>query len=108
MAIFFLSKFHWVSRTIFSPVIAILVSFIFVTLVNGTSYVNYDAGYQIATYLNKNVSSKVFGYKVDLLSLDLHSKNQYTLLSDLYLLSRESNSVYLVIDKNEINNIIKL
>lgn len=80
--IFFLSitKSSWVLKTIAYPTIAISITFIFAMFVNGVEYAKYDAGYQMAKYLNQKSNIEVVGYQIDLLSLDFNSKNPFTLI----------------------------
>lgn len=64
-------------KTLYYPTIAMCITFIFVMFINGVEYAKYDAGYQIAQYLNKQVNIEVVGYDLDLLSLDFNSQNTY-------------------------------
>lgn len=74
---------HLAFKTIFYPTIAMCITFIFVMFVNGIEYAKYDAGYQIAKYLNSKSGINVIGYNLDLMSLDFNSKNIYTPLSSI-------------------------
>lgn len=80
------------------PSVAIMVVFIFAMLVNGVVYAKYDAGYQIARYLNTKSNSRVVGYNIDLLSLDLHltPKDNYQLEDKISMLKPTGEPLYVV------------
>lgn len=110
-------KANIVFKTLCYPTIAICLTFIFVIFVNGIEYAKYDAGYQIARYLNKKINIDIVGYNLDLLSLDFNSQNTFIPLSsaheainkeDMIILQQKicplekSASVYLVtMDENK-------
>lgn len=87
------------------PVIAMCLTFVFAMTVNGVEYAKYDAGYQMAQYLNSNVKSDVIGYKIDLMSLDLHSQNNYQLVDDLNDIDTKQKYFYIVTSPNNIDEI---
>jgi len=97
VATFYYRAQGWQFRTITYPSIVMCILFIFAMMVNGSLYSKYDAGYQIALYLNKTVSAPVYGYKIDMLSLDLHCQNQYKLLDDLAEIKTVAKPVYIVV-----------
>ncbi len=94
-------------KTIIFPVISILTVFVFAMCVNGLAYVKYDAGYQIAKYLNKEEHMEVVGYKIDLMSLDLYSVNKYISVENLDELNEKNSSVYLVTNKINADDVYK-
>lgn len=100
-----LVKKNWVLKTMAYPTIAMCIVFIFAMTVNGVEYAKYDAGYQMALYLNKNIKAEVVGYKIDLLSLDLHSNNPYELVDDLVVVNNLARPFYLVTKEDEASNI---
>ena len=65
------------------PSLAIGVVFMFVSAVNGTINIKYDAGYKIAQYLNKQTSVPIIDYKVDSLTLEFHAHDKYRRLSNI-------------------------
>jgi 4-amino-4-deoxy-L-arabinose transferase-like glycosyltransferase len=87
----------WQIKTIVYPSLAMCILFVFAMMVNGVVYSKYDAGYQVALYLNKTTKTPVYGYKIDMLSLDLHSQNQYKLLDNLTEIKTALKPVYIVI-----------
>lgn len=80
-AIYRLKDTSCIFKTILHPTLAMCVLFIFVMLVNGIQYAKYDAGYQIARYLNTRDNINVMGYDLDLLSLDFNVHKPYTYFS---------------------------
>lgn len=88
---------QWWFKTLVYPTIAIITVFVFAMLVNGISYAKYDAGYQIAKYLNQTeVAAPIVGYRVDLLSLDLHANSPYILLDDINTVKNQQHPFYIV------------
>lgn len=104
--ILFMSRYNWVIKTIAYPTIAMSVLFIFAMVVNGVGYAKYDAGYQIAKFLNRQShQEKVVGYKIDLLSLDFYSKNPYVLLDNLAIARQEAVPAYLIVKQDQLPDI---
>jgi 4-amino-4-deoxy-L-arabinose transferase-like glycosyltransferase len=95
------------SKTLYYPSITICLVFVFVTLVNGTGYVKYDAGYQIATYLNRDTNIKLVGYDIDILGLNLYSHNQYQQVDDLQQLATIVPPYYLITQQKD-QNIVQM
>lgn len=97
VAIFAMWKKSWLTRIIAYPTIAMSVVFVFAMFVNGVEYAKYDAGYQMARYLNQQRQvTPVIGYKIDLLSLDLHTNSPYMLAEDLAPVTTINRPFYLV------------
>ncbi|MFN7093917.1 MAG: hypothetical protein ACK4M7_00990, partial [Burkholderiales bacterium] len=96
LAMLSLWRQDWRVKLLAYPSLAISGVFVFVMLVNGISYAKYDAGYQIANYLNQTHAIQVVGYDIDLLSLDLHSQNSYSLQDNLHLIQQLPRPFYLV------------
>lgn len=97
---------NWIMRILIYPTLTVIMVFIFAMLINGMNYVKYDAGYQIALYLNKQPSITVVGYKVDLMSLDFHSKSNYILIDDLAAINNLPKPLYVVTLASEMPNIM--
>jgi 4-amino-4-deoxy-L-arabinose transferase-like glycosyltransferase len=95
-----LSKHSRQLKTVVFPTIAMAVFFVFAMCVNGIEYAKYDAGYQIALNLNQEKSLEVIGYKIELMSLDLYSKNSYRLVNNLGDIGGIRNGFYLVTAQN--------
>ncbi len=97
-------RIHWALKTIIYPSIVMCMVFVFAMTVNGIEYAKYDAGYQMARYLN-NTKSNVVGYKIDLISLDLHSNNNYQLVDKLEDVDKLTKPFYIVVEPNNINEL---
>lgn len=108
IAIIHLRNKGWQFKVIAFPTIAISMVFIFVMTVNGIEYAKYDGGYQIAQYLNGQKNIIIVGYNIepknqmDMLSLNLHSKNPYKVIDDLNKLQAISKPLYLVIEEKDL------
>ena len=102
LAMLSLLKRSWIIKTIAYPTIAMCVVFVFAMTVNGVEYAKYDAGYQMARYLNREVHAPVIGYKIDLLSLDLHSDNPYILVDNLTEAENTKKPFFLVTKQEDI------
>ncbi len=98
-------KRSWVLKIIAYPTLAMSMVFIFAMTVNGIEYAKYDAGYQMAAYLNNNARAPVVGYKIDLMSLDLHSQNSYELIDDLSGVDSLARPFYLVTKSDNIDEV---
>ena len=96
---------NWGLKTVVYPVLAMCLTFIFAMTVNGVEYAKYDAGYQMALYLNSSVKADIVGYKIDLMSLDLHSQNNYQLVDDLDDIDTVQDNFYIVTSSNNITEI---
>ena len=97
VAILTMWRKSWLTRIITYPTIAMSVVFVFAMFVNGVEYTKYDAGYQMARYLNQQQQvTTVIGYKIDLLSLDLHINSPYMLAEDLAPVTTINRPFYLV------------
>lgn len=79
-------------RAIISSVLVINLVFIFTQMANNKIYINYDAGYQIATFLQTKSSDKIFDYQVNSSSLEFHVNASYQRLADV----NELYATYLV------------
>ncbi len=97
-------RIDWAYKTIIYPSIVMCMVFIFAMTVNGIEYAKYDAGYQMALYLN-NTRTNVVGYKIDLISLDLHSNNNYQLIDNQEDLDKLNKPSYIVVEPNNINEL---
>ena len=97
LAVFVLWKKSWSVKTLVYPTVAMCTVFVFAMFVNGDGYAKYDAGYQMARYLNQQPQTiPVLGYRIDLLSLDFHVHNPYTLTENLETVTSLQKPVYLV------------
>ncbi len=104
------------TKTLSYPTLGMCLFFIFAMLVNGIEYAKYDAGYQIARYLNQENNIQVVGYDLDLLSLDfnLHAPYNYFwsydyknnsplkhLKNSVALIEKDKHTLYIITeDKN--------
>jgi 4-amino-4-deoxy-L-arabinose transferase-like glycosyltransferase len=86
-------------KIIYFPITLIVILFSIIMFINGNIYAKYDAGYQAAIYLNKLKNINVIGYNIDRLSIDLYSKNNYSLITDNNLL--EKNFTGYIFTKDE-------
>jgi 4-amino-4-deoxy-L-arabinose transferase-like glycosyltransferase len=106
-------KMHLINKAIVFSIFAISLVFIFVMLINNKLYVKYDAGYQVAKYLNSNYPRghlKMID-NVGLSSLEFHLKQiQYQRADNLIELNKvenNKNAYYILIkdrDKNKLLN----
>ncbi len=85
-----------ITKSVIYPSITICVVYVFMSLVNGVIYANYDAGYQIAKYLNKQTTLPIIDYKVDSLSLEFHTKDPYRRLDSLEQIVNYPSPFYLI------------
>ncbi len=88
-------------KAIIYPLLSILVAFIFVTLVNNSIYIRYDAGYQIASYLAKKPFETVIDYNVNLLSLEFNYDKFYERKQTIPQLESVDMPYYLVIKDSD-------
>lgn len=101
----------WEFKLITFPTIAICLVFVFAMTVNGVEYAKYDGGYQIARYLNTQKNLYVVSYNIefknqmDMLSLNLHSKNPYQSISNLNMLQTLPRPLYLVAELGDLATI---
>ena len=93
---FYYRDHSWQFKTIAYPSLVMCILFVFAMIVNGVLYSKYDAGYRIAKYLNKTAEAPVYGYKIDMMSLDLHSHNPYKLLDNLAEPKMVTKPIYIV------------
>src|SRR5579863_548255 len=84
------------NKAIVYPCLAINLVFIFTQMVNNKIYINYDVGYQVATYLHGQPQNPVFDYQVNSPSLEFHLKAPYQRLEDIKQLP-QSGPYFLVI-----------
>ena len=87
-------------RIIIIPIVAILDILLIIMLFNLTIYSKYDVGYQMSKKLNSYTNIQIYGYNVDLLSLNFYSNNKYTVINSLNALPT-SKSYYLVINSKD-------
>ena len=90
------------SKTILFPTIAIAIVFVFFELVNGIAYAKYDAGYQIANYLNQQNKQLIVDYHANLLSLEFHTTQDYERQADLAQITQMNKPFYLVIKQQDL------
>ena len=97
-------RIDWAYKIIIYPSIVMCMVFVFAMTVNGIEYAKYDAGYQMALYLN-NTKTNMAGYKIDLISLDLHSNNNYQLIDNQEGLDKLIKPSYIVVEPHNINEL---
>ena len=76
-------------------------------LIGGRLYLRYDAGYKISEYLLNQPKLTLVDYHVDYSSLEFHNKNPYLRVENLSDLGMMHESYYLVIHKENWNDIQK-
>lgn len=89
------------TKAIVFPIIAINLVFIFAILVNGRLYLRYDAGLQIARYINKQPPELIVDYKINLNSLEFHANRPYLRIDNLLQLEQLKSPYYLLINQDE-------
>lgn len=102
------SKYSNLTKSIFYPVMAINFIFFFVMLIYGSIYANYDVGYKIAGYLNKEKNhATVLDFRVNSLTLEFYTKDKYIPISDLQQLSKIEKPFYIVAKLADLNDLQK-
>jgi len=86
------------NKAIVYSCMAINLVFVFTQMVNNKIYINYDVGYQVATFLHGKSQDKIFDYKVNSPSLEFHLTAPYQRLEDIKQLP-QSGSYFLVIPR---------
>jgi 4-amino-4-deoxy-L-arabinose transferase-like glycosyltransferase len=84
------------NKAIVYPCLAINLVFVFTQMVNNKIYINYNVGYQIATFLNNKSQDRLFDYQVNSPSLEFHLKASYQRVADIKQLPG-SGSYFLVV-----------
>ncbi|MCC2624502.1 MAG: glycosyl transferase [Burkholderiales bacterium] len=90
------------NKAIVYPCLAINLVFVFTQMVNNKIYVNYNAGYQIATFLNSKSQDKVFDYGVNSSSLEFHLKAPYQRITDFKQLP--NSGTYFLVTPQELES----
>lgn len=78
------------NKAIVYPCLAINLVFVFTQTVNNKVYINYDAGYQIASFLKNESMANIYDYQFNSSSLEFHSQISYERITDLDQLSGHS------------------
>ncbi len=95
------SKYTNLSKLLSYSSLAICVVFMFISVVNGKINIKYDAGYQIAQYLNKQTPIPIIDYKVYSLTLEFHAKDKYRRIDDIMKLLQYPKPYYLVLKRSD-------
>ena len=100
------------TKAILYPIISINIVFVFALLIYGYIYAKYDAGYNIAQYFNNKAHAQVVDFRVNSLTLEFYTKDNYTQIHDLSNLKQLQKPYYIVAFKSDkpllMNNNIKL
>jgi 4-amino-4-deoxy-L-arabinose transferase-like glycosyltransferase len=87
---------NWYKAITFS-VVTINSIFVVIMLIYGSIYTQYDIGYNVATYLNKqNYTQKVISYKFNSLTLEFYLKNGYNNADNKSQLAKFNGRLYIV------------
>lgn len=73
-------------KLLLAPVISMSLFFSNAMVINGVEYVKFDPGYKIATFINQaneNSPLPIVAYKMDYLSLEFYTPNQYSTIYSL-------------------------
>lgn len=92
------SNNRYLNKAIVYPVIAISLVFVFLMLINGRVYPRYDAGYNIAKYLNEQTKLTLVDYQINSSSLEFHSTDRYVRVADPAVLTKIKKPYYLVVN----------
>jgi 4-amino-4-deoxy-L-arabinose transferase-like glycosyltransferase len=106
--ILFKYQIAWYQRMISISSVAISLVFLVATIINYQGYRQYDAGYQIAQYINQQSQFPVVGYDIDSHSLDFNLLSSYRLLDNINQLTTIKKPIYLVLPEHEVATLSKL
>ncbi len=104
------------------PIVAINSIFLFLMFINGTEYIKYDAGYQLAKHMNIIIkdnnklikNTQIFVYKLNDMSLDFHIKNNshnyhlinnFDSINNIFTKHYQNNDIYLITPIDQLNAI---
>ncbi|MBY0380222.1 MAG: glycosyltransferase family 39 protein [Burkholderiales bacterium] len=91
------SHLEVLNKAVLYPVLAINYVFLFLMLIYGLVYANYDFGYKIAQYLNEDKKvNYVVDFELHSLTLQFYTTKNYIFKSDVSRLAEFSKPFYLV------------
>lgn len=84
------------SKAILYSVLSINLFFVFAMLIYGNIVVKYDAGYQVARYLNQHHATNVVDFRVNSLTLEFYTHGRYKQISEVNQLRIIQKPFYIV------------
>lgn len=92
---------RYLNKAIVFPSLAINLVFIFVMMVNNQVYTQYDAGYQVANYLQSRAHLLLVDYQANLNSLEFYSSDPYERASEVSAITQINQPYYLLVNSSE-------
>ncbi len=94
------------TKVIICGVLMINITFINILSIYKEVYINYDAGYNIAKYINNKIPNcQLIDYKIDSLSMQFYLKSKYMYINSLNNLPIDKSDFYIITSSD---NLLKI